>query len=329
MADRQRAKAAPLPESDAGSRAVRALTVAAVARRLGVAPSTLRTWDRRYGLGPRGHSSGAHRRYTTEDLERLLIMRRLTLEGVPPAEAARIAGEHSGGDEVLAAWAVGSADGGGDLAIRGLPGEVAVDVTAAVRGLFRAASSLDFLEMARLLRAGLGTRGIEDTWQSLALPVLARIGERWEATGEGVEMEHALSQVLTSVLHAERPVPLHPLNTSPVLLGCAEGEQHTLALSVLDYALAERGVLCRVLGAGMPRQALVDAARRSGPAAIFLFAQLPTRDELLLAELPRQRPSPRLIVGGPGWAACELPPRVRHVNSLRESVTEIVDAVRF
>src|SRR4051794_24186693 len=28
------------------------LPVASVARRLGVAPSTLRTWDRRYGLGP-------------------------------------------------------------------------------------------------------------------------------------------------------------------------------------------------------------------------------------------------------------------------------------
>src|SRR5699024_777713 len=30
----------------------RPLTVAAVAARLGVAASTLRTWDRRYGLGP-------------------------------------------------------------------------------------------------------------------------------------------------------------------------------------------------------------------------------------------------------------------------------------
>ncbi|MEY3685921.1 MAG: hypothetical protein RJB00_871, partial [Actinomycetota bacterium] len=28
------------------------LTVASVARRLGIAPATLRTWDRRYGLGP-------------------------------------------------------------------------------------------------------------------------------------------------------------------------------------------------------------------------------------------------------------------------------------
>nr|WP_205707007.1 MerR family transcriptional regulator [Kineococcus vitellinus] len=67
------------------------LTVAAVARRLGVAPATLRTWDRRYGLGPSEHTAGAHRRYSSSDLARLVVMRRLTLEGVAPAEAARIA----------------------------------------------------------------------------------------------------------------------------------------------------------------------------------------------------------------------------------------------
>ena len=47
------------------------LTVAAVARRLGVAPATLRTWDRRYGLGPGTHLAGSHRRYSAEDLARL------------------------------------------------------------------------------------------------------------------------------------------------------------------------------------------------------------------------------------------------------------------
>src|SRR4051795_1449271 len=68
-----------------------ALAVAAVARRLGVAPATLRTWDRRYGLGPSEHSAGAHRRYSAADVERLLVMRRLTLDGVAPGESARIA----------------------------------------------------------------------------------------------------------------------------------------------------------------------------------------------------------------------------------------------
>ncbi|MHA7132234.1 MerR family transcriptional regulator [Oerskovia turbata] len=68
-----------------------ALAVAAVAKRLGVAPATLRTWDRRYGLGPSEHTAGSHRRYTADDVARLVIMRRLTLEGVAPVDAARAA----------------------------------------------------------------------------------------------------------------------------------------------------------------------------------------------------------------------------------------------
>jgi hypothetical protein len=67
------------------------LPVAAVAGRLGVAPATLRTWDRRYGLGPTRHSAGEHRRYSPADVARLDLLHRLVLAGVPPAEAARIA----------------------------------------------------------------------------------------------------------------------------------------------------------------------------------------------------------------------------------------------
>src|SRR3954466_16377778 len=65
--------------------------VAAVARALGVAPATLRTWDRRYGVGPSGHREGQHRRYTEVDLSRLEMMRQLLLQGVSTADAARAA----------------------------------------------------------------------------------------------------------------------------------------------------------------------------------------------------------------------------------------------
>ncbi|MFD0431772.1 MerR family DNA-binding transcriptional regulator [Streptomyces zhihengii] len=34
------------------------LTTGEVARRLGVAPTTVRSWDRRYGLGPAGRVGG-------------------------------------------------------------------------------------------------------------------------------------------------------------------------------------------------------------------------------------------------------------------------------
>ena len=77
------------PVELAAARAKPGVAVAVVAKRLGVAPATLRTWDRRYGLGPSERSAGSHRRYTRDDVLRLMVMRRLTLEGVAPADAAK------------------------------------------------------------------------------------------------------------------------------------------------------------------------------------------------------------------------------------------------
>src|SRR3954467_11332538 len=63
--------------------------IGAVARRLGVPPPTLRTWNLRYGIGPSRRSPGGHRRYDDADLRRLEEMNRLIHAGMPPADAAR------------------------------------------------------------------------------------------------------------------------------------------------------------------------------------------------------------------------------------------------
>ena len=52
------------------------LSAGEAARRIGVAVTTVRTWDRRYGLGPSYREPGRHRRYSQDDLARLELMRR-------------------------------------------------------------------------------------------------------------------------------------------------------------------------------------------------------------------------------------------------------------
>src|SRR5690625_3299938 len=56
--------------------------VGAVAVRLGIATPTLRTWERRYGIGPSRRTDGGHRRYTEDDIGRVELMQRLVGEGV-------------------------------------------------------------------------------------------------------------------------------------------------------------------------------------------------------------------------------------------------------
>jgi len=340
------------------------LTVAAVARRLGVAPSTLRTWDRRYGLGPSAHTAGSHRRYSPADVERLVVMRRLTLDGVPPADAASMAATvpvpavlTGGAPSAVVGGAVGearpvvipaarrahrapepaTATGIGEAGVAVRPagragGGRVVALPAGspqTRGLARAAMSLDTPEVARLLRTAIAEHGVIGTWETLAMPVLQAIGDRWQVTGDGVDVEHAFSEALLSELRRVTLGLGRPRNGSPVLLACAEGDYHTLPLHVLAAALAEEQVGARMLGAGMPAAALVAAVRRSGPAVVFLYARMRVADVEVLEVLPRQRPAPRLLVGGMGWHEHRLPPSAHPVGSLGEAVDQVLGAFHF
>src|SRR6478672_9060452 len=62
--------------------------VGVVSERLGIAAPTLRSWDRRHGVGPSLRTSGNHRRYTELDMRRVRLMARLTARGVPAQSAA-------------------------------------------------------------------------------------------------------------------------------------------------------------------------------------------------------------------------------------------------
>ncbi|MDP9398387.1 MAG: MerR family transcriptional regulator [Actinomycetota bacterium] len=310
------------------------LTVAAVARRLGIAPATLRTWDRRYGLGPNEHQSGAHRRYTRGDLARLSLMRRLTLEGMPPGEAAQLA-ISAGPDEAEAALGAALAEPDVPPTDRPEPGRagggrvVALPhADPAARGLARAAMSLDAAACVEILTADIDARGVIGTWETMLRPVLAAIGERWAVTGQGIDVEHLLSEAVLTVLRGIRPLVATAAGSSRfALLAGAEAEQHVLPLHVLAAALAERRVPARVLGGAMPREALAAAVRRSGPAAVFVWSQLVgTGDPSQLAGLPALRPAPRTIVGGPGWDPARIPAGVYLATSLPDAVEQVLVA---
>ncbi|MFD0531239.1 MerR family transcriptional regulator [Kitasatospora arboriphila] len=48
-----------IPTDLTASLAEASITTGGVARRLGVSPTTVRSWERRYGIGPSGHEAGS------------------------------------------------------------------------------------------------------------------------------------------------------------------------------------------------------------------------------------------------------------------------------
>ncbi|MFJ5991866.1 MerR family transcriptional regulator [Lentzea sp. NPDC092896] len=294
------------------------LSVAAVARRLGVAPATLRTWDRRYGLGPTGHTVGRHRKYGPPDVARLELMQRALLRGASSAEAARFALDSKSS---MTHGVVPVAPSGG----RGLklPG-----ASRLARGLGRAAVAMDSIAVQGMLADSLASDGVITTWNEVVRPVLTAVAARWQLSGAGVEVEHLLNECVLAAFVRATPLVTSGRNHRPVLLACMPEERHNLPLYPLAAELAHRGVVVRQLGAALPVDALAAAVRRTAPAAVVLWAQLPRyADPGVITALPRTRQQVRLFVGGPGWRRGVVTSPAERVEDLAAAVEAVEAAV--
>jgi MerR family transcriptional regulator, light-induced transcriptional regulator len=349
------------------------LTTGGVARRLGVSPTTVRSWERRYGIGPAHREAGRHRRWSPQDIAVLEAMCRLTARGVPPAEAARSA---------LACPSAADVERGADPVPQGppqptpeprrkrgsarpadptadapehpdqhqdqhrdhrLPRSDADDVKPLsgsralplgpvrpeCRGLARAAVRLDSAEVARMLRAVVDELGPVTAWTEVMMPALSAAGRKWAADGERyVEVEHLLSWHVSNALRrvADRPGTVR--EGPPVLLAGMPAELHTLPLEAVAAALAERGLPFLMFGPAVPPQALLEAVRRTGPAAVMLWSQARQTADRALARRAAEtawggrgsRTRPVVLAAGPGWAGASSPQGALRPGDLRRAV---------
>ncbi|TXS44467.1 MerR family transcriptional regulator [Streptomyces sp. t39] len=308
------------------------LTTGEVARRLGVAPTTVRSWDRRYGLGPAGRVGGRHRRWTPADVALLERMCALTATGVPPAEAARLAQDRTrpsapprqpepGDPPGRPAAASGRAHAGMRLG----------DARQECRGLARAALRLDAAALDELLNTAVETYGLVDAWHEILMPTLQAVGRKWESSGERyVEVEHFLSWHIACALRRAAPPVANGRPGGLVLLACVPGENHTLPLEALSAALAQRRIAVRMFGAALPVEALIEAVRRTGPAVVGLWAQSRTTASQPLAQhvagmrwgVRGSRRQAAVMTLGPGWAGKPVGGTLRPPG-----LAEAVDAV--
>ncbi len=253
---------ATLGDTDAGSD----LTwgVGAVSDRLSITASTLRTWERRYGVGPSYRTQGGHRRYTERDIDRVELMRRLVARGVSAQDAARVARSLDRDELDLALT-----DELNRAPARLAPEDLVDAVMAAV--------VTDDMERLSQLYVGLLRQGrLTEAWREVLSPALVRMSVESStgslpATSVGAATE-VLMRELRSLVALER---LPDTGRTSVLFARNVPEIEAIPLLVVEAALVQAGVSTHAVGPEVGSRSVASMATRLRPDVLVTWGHLP------------------------------------------------------
>ncbi len=231
--------------------------IRAVSKLTGISVDTLRAWERRYRVvEPERDERG--RLYSETDLERLKALRQAVEQGhaigrVAALTTAELRTLLARGPEPIPYDGPAPAGVPTDLSV--LQGAVErFDAAALRRELTRLAAVLPARTLAR----------------EVALPLMHLVGEAWHEGKLTVAQEHLVTAELRSLIGALARLHAVPENAPRLLLATPAGEQHELGTLVAAMVASGAGFASFYLGANLPSQEVVNAARRVAPKAVVL-----------------------------------------------------------
>jgi methanogenic corrinoid protein MtbC1 len=248
-----------------------------LSRRVGVAPETLRAWERRYGVLTPARTDAGYRIYGRDDELRALRMRELIDGGWAAGEAA----------SAVTAPAVPAA-----------PAPAPAPATAG-RELLGALLHFDAAEAHAVFDRLLAQRSLDGALRDVVLPVLHEIGERWAQGEVSVAQEHYATELLSGRLRGlarEWDDGLGPR----AVLACPAGERHDIGLVCCGLALHRRGWRVTYLGPDTPMQAIASTVNLISPSLVVIAVLQPDLLSAIAPELAQLADEVPIAVGGAG-----------------------------
>ncbi len=262
-------------------------SVGDLADRTGIAPGTLRMWERRYGAPVPVRLPSGHRRYTAAHLRLVRRVAEAMARGHRPGRLLRA--DEAELDALLAE-------------------PPPLDTTpAAIEPWIALARAYDEAGLERALReaaASLPTRTFLD---ERLTPFVRSVGRLWADGNLEIHHEHFATQTVETVLRALRVEARARAAGSArgrILLTTLPGERHGLGLLMAALLCEAQGWTTHLLGTDTPLAEIVASANEHAVEAVGVGVSLAgggVRTDALLVELRDALP-PRveLIVGGAG-----------------------------
>lgn len=267
-----------------------------VAERTGLSQDVLRVWERRYGAVHPERAANAQRMYSDADIERLRLLHSATLAGRAISQVVALSTEAltalvqedvAQRPPALERPAVSRADPG--------------DVVSAAMALARA---LDAGGLDEVLRRAAAQMGSSTFLESVAVPLLRRVGEEWHAGRLTPAVEHLVSSTLHDLV-VESMRAFATQNGAPtVLVATPAGDRHAIGAALVGAAAAVEGWRVLYLGADLPAEEIALAARAARVRVVALSVVYMENEQRVLGELRAVREALPddvvLLVGGAG-----------------------------
>jgi methanogenic corrinoid protein MtbC1 len=245
------------------------LNIAALSRRTGVAPDTLRKWEQRYGVLRPARTAGGQRRYSEMDVQRVEWLRDRIRDGWRIGEAARVIDEAA---------------------------SVALDEPCDLRDtLIAAIEENDPRTVSATLDQAFAVLPLEQALAEVVTPALQWAGDAWHRGELSVAQEHAITAKVRAHLGKLISEGQGGVRGSAVL-ACAPGEHHDIGLLMLAVMLRADGWRVEFLGADTPVDAAVAFAERIGAGMLCLSASRTESVAVLRDGLGTVEPSGLMVI---------------------------------
>jgi methanogenic corrinoid protein MtbC1 len=248
------------------------LNIAALTKRTGVPPDTIRKWEQRYGVLRPARTPGGQRRYSEVDVARVEWLKARLEEGYRIGEAAALLGS-------------GEA--------------VAMSPEHLRDAIVEAALGSDVVALGRLVDQALALPSLDESFVEVLAPALSEIGECWEAGELTVAQEHLATGTIRAALQTLIADARASVRGTAVL-ACAPGEHHEIGLLMLAVLLRGDGWQVAYLGADTPLREAVSFAEQLGARIVCFSASTREHADRLTKALARERVPEQIevVVGG-------------------------------
>lgn len=219
--------------------------IATVERDTGLSKDTLRVWERRYGFPNPSRDSNGERVYTSEQFEKLRVLRRLIDSGIRPGE---IVAEPL---HVLAAR------------VQALPPRIprAEGQATVASAALRLLKSHQVGELRAFLSRSLMQLGLQRFVLEVAAPLNELVGQAWIDGGLQIFEEHLYAEQMQHLLRQAIASLAQDAQSPRVLLTTLPGEKHRLGVLMAEACLSVEGAQCISLGVETPAWDIVQAAK--------------------------------------------------------------------